>query len=66
MMFSEEQVREALVRAYEAGWYGCLELKEETADTIIKELVEKIVHLQNDSLPTHYAPYESWTIMTTL
>lgn len=65
MMFSEDQVREMLIKAYEAGWYGCLELKDETADAIIKDLVEKIVRSENNS-QTYYTPYESWTIMATL
>lgn len=65
-MFSEEQVREMLIKAYEAGWYGCLELKDETADAIIKDLVEKIVRSESDSSQSYSAPYESWTIMTTL
>lgn len=38
---TEEELLELLELAYKDGWYGCLELAEETADGLMKKHLEK-------------------------
>lgn len=39
---SVDKLREMLVAAYEAGWYGSLELKEQVAEDLLKGLEAEI------------------------
>jgi hypothetical protein len=41
MNTTEERLTELLMEAYEAGWRGCLELKEEYANSVAEEEKEK-------------------------
>lgn len=43
MNISKEEFLKALIEAYEAGWYGCLELKEEAA----KDIADKFSSVVN-------------------
>ena len=43
MNLSEEEIKEILVEAYEAGWYGSLELKDECAELLLEKLRDKQV-----------------------
>lgn len=58
MNLSEDEIRQALIEAYEAGWRGCLELKQEYVEQVMEKFHK--THLE-------YAPKPiidtTWTVV---
>jgi len=67
LRITRERLREMLVQAYESGWSGCLELKDEYADLVLDGVTDAgegsgtssltISASDNDLFSQHYSYY---------
>lgn len=62
-----ENIKQALLKAYEAGWRGSLELKEEYVEEALNDLPEEKKHEEEKKYTVNTAGMEalhSWTIQS--
>tara|TARA_Y100000034_G_C6861683_1_gene392262 strand:+ start:205 stop:510 length:306 start_codon:yes stop_codon:yes gene_type:complete len=62
---TREAIKEMLVEAYEAGWRGCLELKEEYAEQVLPEEVVETEDEQEYRLPPEIVAGSTITVNAT-